>query len=102
LMGGSPCHRSPVDWFLLATATVARSGDFVRAVLTGAAAGFLEDGISQRMLGLGAFAKALIGYALTIVAVRVVFGGALAMGGALGAACLVQGGPGAPALGRPV
>jgi rod shape-determining protein MreD len=89
-MGGSPSHSSPVDWFLLATATVARSGDFVRAVLTGAAAGFLEDGISQRMLGLGAFAKALIGYALTIVAVRVVFGGAVAMGGALAAASLVN------------
>ena len=90
-VGGSP-HRNvlPVDWFLLATATVARSGDFVRAVLTGAAAGFLEDGISQRLLGLNAFAKAAIGYALTLVAVRVVFGGALAVGGALAAASLVN------------
>ena len=42
------------------------------------------------MLGLNAFAKAVIGYALTIVAVRVVFGGALAMGGALAAASLVN------------
>jgi rod shape-determining protein MreD len=88
--GGSPSHSSPVDWFLLATATVARSGDFVRAVLAGAAAGFLEDGISQRMLGLNAFAKALLGYALTIVAVRVVFGGAVAVGAALAAASLVN------------
>lgn len=90
-VGGSP-HRSalPVDWFLLATAAVARSGDFVRAVLTGAAAGFLEDGLSQRMLGLNAFAKAAIGYALTIVSVRVVFGGAFAMGGALAVASLVN------------
>jgi rod shape-determining protein MreD len=90
-VGGSP-HRTvfPVDWFLLATATVARSGDFVRAVLTGAAAGFLEDGISQRLLGMNAFAKAAIGYALTLVSVRVVFGGALAVGGALAAASLVN------------
>lgn len=90
-VGGSP-HRSvfPVDWFLLATATAARGGDFVRAVLAGAAAGFLEDGISQRMLGLNAFAKALLGYALTIVAVRVVFGGAFAVGAALAAASLVN------------
>jgi rod shape-determining protein MreD len=89
-MGGSPSHGSPVDWFLLATGTVSRSGDFVRAVLAGAAAGFVEDGISQRMLGLNAFAKAVIGYALTIVAVRVVFGGALAVGAALAAAELVN------------
>jgi rod shape-determining protein MreD len=90
-VGGSP-HRSllPVDWFLLATATVARSGDFVRAVLTGAMAGFVEDGISQQMLGMNAFAKAVIGYALTLVSVRVVFGGALAVGAALAAASLVN------------
>jgi rod shape-determining protein MreD len=73
----------PVDWFLLATAAVSRSGDFVRAVLTGAAAGALEDALSQPMIGMNAFAKALLGYALTIVSVRVVFGGALAVGAAL-------------------
>ncbi len=80
----------PVDWFLLATATVARSGDFVRAVLTGAAAGLAEDSISQNLLGLNAFAKAILGYALTIVSVRVVFGGALAVGAALAAASLAN------------
>jgi rod shape-determining protein MreD len=80
----------PVDWFLLATATVARSGDFVRAVLTGAAAGLAEDAISQNLLGLNAFAKAILGYALTIVSVRVVFGGALAVGAALAAASLAN------------
>jgi rod shape-determining protein MreD len=83
-VGRSP-YRSfvPVDWFLLATATVSRSGDFVRAVLTGAAAGTLEDALSQPLIGLNAFAKAMIGYALTLVSVRVVFGGALAVGAAL-------------------
>lgn len=90
-VGGSR-YRSflPVDWFLLATAAVARSGDFVRAVLTGAAAGFAEDAISQPLLGMNAFAKAVVGYALTLVAVRVVFGGALAVGAALAAASLVN------------
>jgi rod shape-determining protein MreD len=90
-VGASP-HRNllPVDWFLLATAMVARSGDFVRAVLTGAAAGFLEDGISQQLLGMNAFAKAVLGYVLTLVSVRVVFGGALAVGAALAAAALVN------------
>ena len=90
-VGGSS-HRwlLPVDWFLLATAAAARSGDFVRAVLTGAAAGFLEDGISGRLLGMNAFAKAIIGYALTLVSVRVVFGGALAVGAALAVAALIN------------
>jgi rod shape-determining protein MreD len=90
-VGGS-AYRSwlPVDWFLLATAAVARSGDFVRAVLAGAAAGFLEDGLSQPLLGMNAFAKAMIGYALTLVSVRVVFGGALAVGAALAAASLLN------------
>ena len=90
-VGGSR-YRSflPVDWFLLATAMVARGGDFVRAVLTGATAGFAEDALSQRLLGLNAFAKAILGYALTIVSVRVVFGGALAVGSALAAASVAN------------
>ena len=80
----------PVDWFLLATAAVARSGDFVRAVLAGTVAGFAEDSISQPLLGMNAFAKAILGYALTIVSVRVVFGGALAVGAALAVASLAN------------
>lgn len=80
----------PVDWFLLATAIVARSGDFVRAVLMGAAAGFIEDGLSQQLLGLNAFAKATLGYALALVSVRVVFGGSLAVGAALFVASLAN------------
>ncbi len=85
-VGRSPYRAFvPVDWFLLGTATVARSGDFVRAVLTGAAAGTLEDALllPQPLIGMNAFAKAIIGYALTLVSVRVVFGGALAAGAAL-------------------
>jgi rod shape-determining protein MreD len=90
-VGGSSHRRLlPVDWFLLATATVARSGDFVRTVLTGATAGFMEDALSQPLLGVNAFAKAMIGYALTLVSVRVVFGGALAVGAALAAASLIN------------
>ncbi len=80
----------PVDWFLLATATVARSGNFVRAVLTGTAAGFMEDAVSQQLLGMNAFAKAILGYGLTIVAVRMVFGGSLAVGAALAVASLAN------------
>lgn len=81
----------PVDWFLLATAAVARSGDFVRAVATGAAAGALEDAVlGLPLIGMNAFAKAVIGYALTLVSVRVVFGGALAVGAALFTASLAN------------
>lgn len=90
-VGRSPYRRFlPIDWFLLATAIVARSGDFVRAVLAGTAAGALEDALSQPLIGLNAFAKAILGYALTLVSVRVVFGGSLAVGLALFAASLAN------------
>ncbi len=90
-VGRSP-YRSflPVDWFLLATAAVARGGDFVRAVLTGAAAGLVEDAVSQPLVGMNAFAKAVIAYALTLVSVRVVFGGAMAVGAAMAVASLAN------------
>jgi rod shape-determining protein MreD len=80
----------PADWFLIATAIVARGGHFVRSVLAGAAAGFLEDALTQPLLGLNAFAKAAIGYALALVSMRVIFGGTLAVGLALAASSLVN------------
>ena len=85
-------HRGvwPVDWFLIAVATVSREGDFVRAVLTGASAGFLEDALTQPMLGFNAFAKAAIGYALALVSVRVIVGGAVAVGATLAVASLAN------------
>jgi rod shape-determining protein MreD len=91
LVGGS-AHRFwlPVDWFLLATAAVARGGDFVRAVIAGLAGGLIEDALSQELVGLNAFAKALLGYALTIVSLRIVFGGAAAVGAALAVASLAN------------
>ena len=39
---------------------------------------------------MNAFAKAILGYALTLVSVRVVFGGALAVGAALAVASLAN------------
>lgn len=91
LFGASRLGRAgSVDWFLIATAAVARGGDFARAVLTGAAAGFLEDGFSYELIGMNAFAKAAIGYVLALVAVRVVVGGAWAVGAALAVASLVN------------
>lgn len=90
-VGGSR-HRGllPVDWFLLATASVSRGGDFVRAVLTGAASGFIEDALSQQLFGMNAFAKAAIGYGLAMISARIVFGGALAVGVALAVASLAN------------
>jgi rod shape-determining protein MreD len=91
LVGGS-AHRSwiPIDWFLLATAAVARGGDFVRAVLAGTFGGLIEDTLSQEIVGLNAFAKAILGYALTVVSLRIVFGGAAAVGAALAVASLAN------------
>jgi rod shape-determining protein MreD len=89
---GSSRHRAawPVDFFLLATAVVARGGDFVRAVLVGGAVGLLEDTLNHELIGMNAFAKAVIGYLLALLSVRVIFGGPWAVGGALAAASLAN------------
>jgi len=91
LFGASAYRRAfPVDWFLIATATVARGGDFVRAVLTGAAAGLVEDSLAHQLLGMNAFAKAAIGYVLALVSVRVVVGGAWAVGASVAVASVAN------------
>ena len=81
LAGGSR-HRAawPVDWFLIATAVVARGGDSVRGVLVGGGLGFLEDALNHDLLGINAFAKSALGYLLAVLSVRVVFAGAAAVG----------------------
>ena len=82
--GGSNYRNAwPVASLLVATAIVARSGGFGRSVLTGAAAGLLEDALTESRLGLNAFAKAALGYLLAFFSVRVMFGGALAVGGVI-------------------
>ncbi len=90
-IGGSR-HRAawPVDCFLIATAVVARGGNTSRAVLIGGALGFLEDAFAQELLGMNAFAKSALGYFLAVLSVRVVFGGAWAVGAALALASLVN------------
>jgi len=92
-VGGSR-HRGawPVDCFLIATAVVARGGNPWGAVLVGGALGFLEDAFAHELLGMNAFAKAALGYVLAVLSVRVVFGGAWAVGGALALASLVNDG----------
>jgi rod shape-determining protein MreD len=89
---GASRHRGtwPADWFLIAVATVAREGYFVRAVLTGAAAGLIEDALTQPMIGFNAFAKSAIGYGLALIAVRVILAGPVAVGAALALASLAN------------
>lgn len=89
---GSSRHRAvwPVDFFLVATAAIARGGNFARAVLFGSALGFLEDALNSDLLGMNAFAKAVLGYVLALVSVRIVFGGAWAVGALLALASLVN------------
>jgi rod shape-determining protein MreD len=90
-VGGSR-HRAawPIDCFLIATAVVARGGNPSRAVLVGGILGLFEDAFSEQLLGMNAFAKAALGYVFAVLSVRVVFGGALAVGAALTAASLVN------------
>jgi rod shape-determining protein MreD len=90
-VGGSR-HRAawPIDCFLIATAVVARGGNPSRAVLVGGILGLFEDAFSEQLLGMNAFAKAALGYVFAVLSVRVVFGGAWAVGAALAAASLVN------------
>jgi rod shape-determining protein MreD len=68
---------SSVDWFLLAVAYQAASASFIAATVGGALGGLIEDVLLHPLKGAHAFAKALLGYAFALVAVRMVFGGAL-------------------------
>ena len=91
LLGGSR-YRSiwPIDAFLVATAIVARGGNSVTGVLFGGGMGFLEDALSSDLLGMNAFAKAALGYVLALLSLRVMFGGAWAVGAALAVASLAN------------
>jgi cell shape-determining protein MreD len=72
-----------IDWFLIAVAYQAASTTFVAATIGGALAGLVEDLLLHPLKGAHAFAKALLGYVLALVSVRVVFGGALVVGATL-------------------
>jgi rod shape-determining protein MreD len=77
---------SSVDWFLLAVAYQAASASFVAATIGGALAGLIEDVLLHPLKGAHAFAKALLGYAFALVAVRMVFGGAIVVGATIAVA----------------
>ncbi|MGH9442306.1 MAG: hypothetical protein ACRD16_08515 [Thermoanaerobaculia bacterium] len=79
-----------IDWFLLAVAYQAASGNFAAATLGGAAAGLLEDVLLHPLKGANAFAKALLGYLLTAVSLRVVFGGTVVVAATLALAALLN------------
>lgn len=81
---------SQVDWFLLAVAYQATAGDFAFATLGGAADGLLQDALLFPLIGANAFAKALLGFCLTLVSLRFVFGGMLFVAGTLTAAKAVN------------
>jgi cell shape-determining protein MreD len=74
---------SVVDWFLLAVAYQAAGGSFIASTLGGAVGGLVEDLLLHPLRGANAFAKALLGYLFTLVAVRVVFAGALVVAATL-------------------
>lgn len=79
-----------IDWFLLAVAYQAASGSFASATLGGAAVGLLEDIMLHPLKGANAFAKALIGYVLTMISLRVVFAGAIVVAISLAVAALLN------------
>lgn len=79
-----------VDWFLIAVAFQATAGDFPAATLGGAAGGLVQDILLHPLRGANAFAKALLGYLLTLVSVRVVFAGAMAVALAIAVAAAIN------------
>lgn len=79
-----------IDWFLLAVAYQASSGSFAAATLGGAAAGLIEDVLLHPLKGANAFAKALLGYVLTAISLRVVFAGAPVVAVSLAVAALLN------------
>jgi len=81
---------SVVDWFLLAVAYQAAGGSFIASTVGGAVGGLVEDVLLHPLRGANAFAKALLGYAFTLVAVRVVFGGAIVVAATLTVAALAN------------
>jgi rod shape-determining protein MreD len=72
-----------VDWFLIAVAYQSTSGDFSASTLGGAAAGLAEDILLHPVRGANAFSKALLGFLLTLVSVRLVFAGTIVVAVAL-------------------
>ncbi len=82
---------SAVDWFLLAVAYQAASSSFIPATIGGALAGLVEDLLLHPLKGAHAFSKAFLGYAFALVAVRMVFGGTLAVAATLAVAELADG-----------
>ena len=81
---------SSVDWFLIAVAYQAASASFVAATIGGAIGGLVEDVLLHPLKGAHAFAKALLGYVLSLVAVRVVFGGAFVIAATIAVAELAN------------
>ncbi len=79
-----------IDWFLIAVAYQAASGNFAAATLGGAAVGFLEDILIHPLKGANAFAKALLGYLLTAISLRVVFAGAAVVAISIAVAALLN------------
>jgi rod shape-determining protein MreD len=80
------------DLFLLFVADNARGGTVYRAMLTGLAAGLLEDFLRTppRLLGLHAFTKVLLGYLLATAESRFVMEKPSWVAGLLAGAVLVE------------
>jgi rod shape-determining protein MreD len=76
---------SAPDLFLFPVAFAARGGHPLRAMLTGLAAGLLEDSLvtPPRLLGFHAFSKILIGYLLATIESRVIIERPAALGALL-------------------
>ena len=80
------------DFFLVPVADAARGGTPLLAMFVGLAGGLLEDALGnpERLLGLHAFGKVLLGYLLATLGARMIVEKPAAVGGLLAAAVLVE------------
>lgn len=90
-LGLVPLSGKP-DLFLVAVADAARGGAPVLAMTAGLVAGLLEDTLTNpdRLLGLHAFSKVLVGYLVAMLGSRTVVEKPIAVGGLVAGAALLE------------
>lgn len=79
-----------VDVYVILVIYYAMGGNLVGTIIAGVAAGFVQDAFSGAIFGLHAFSLTLCGYVVATVASRLAMRGAVAFGGALAGAVLVN------------
>ncbi len=79
-----------VDWLLIAVVYMALHGSFREAIILGAVAGLMQDGLSREIVGLHAFAKTSIAALIASFGSFLVVRGPLPQAAVVGIASLLE------------